>query len=519
MNAPASPSPTTARRDILIALIAALLIRVAVLIISQRVIDMADAIHYINMARQFASGEFLSFDENLPILYSLLGAGAYTFFGDWEWAFWAVSLTASSLLVIPVYFLARELHGVTAARFTVALVACWPWLSDYGSRIAPEALAVTLWFTAVWLLYSGIQGSRRALIIAPLAFFALHLTRPEGTFLMLGSPIAGAILCYKHEDSAAWKRLGLHTAAVVLLTVAYALAMRSILGTATLSYRAPMSHDLLDYFRRGLIPLAETFMRLNFDVIPVMLGPVLLVFFGVGFFRYADATRRPRLEAFLLFFCLVQWTLTLANFSPAPRYLMTVVIALSFWSIKGVELTQDRIRYWPRYRWLRLLPAILIFGSFALGHSEGIAKRVLGTMPPTPVEYKIAGRWMRDNLEPGFIFCRKPQIGFYAEMPSMGPDVSHTPDSLAEAAKDVGARYVVFDERYSAGILPALTPLLDDSFEHPYYKSLHVVDAYPGTRVVIFELTTPGLVYLPKEEFPDMSSHMGPDEQRRKSEN
>ena len=519
MESPAPTVPSTARRDIAIALAVALLIRVAVLIISQRVIDMADAIHYINMARQFAQGEFLRFDENLPLLYSLLGAIGYLFLGDWEWAFWAVSLTASSCLVIPTYFIARELHGPTAARYTIALIACWPWLSDYGSRIAPEALAVTLWFGAVWLLYSGIRGSRSALIAAPLLFFALHLTRPEGTFLMLGSPIAAIILCYKNEDTATWKRLGIHTAAIISLTAVYALAMRLVVGTTTVSYRAPMSGDLLDYFTRGFVPLGETFMRLNFDVIPVMLGPLLLIFFGVGFFRYADATRKPRLEAYLLFFCAIQWGLTLANFSPAPRYLMTVVVALSLWSMKGLELTHDRIRYWPQHQWLRFIPALLIFGSFALGHAEGIAKRVLGAMPPTPVEYKTAGHWMRDNLEPGFIFSRKPQVGFYAEMPSMGPDISHTPEGLAEAAKDVGARYVVFDERYSAGILPALTPLLDDTFEHPHYTHLHTVDVYPGTRVVIFELATPGLTYLTEDEFPEISSHMGPDEQRRKKEN
>ena len=50
-----------------LAIAMALSVRIFYLVALQRAIDMADAIHYIQMAQQFASGDFLNFDENLPV--------------------------------------------------------------------------------------------------------------------------------------------------------------------------------------------------------------------------------------------------------------------------------------------------------------------------------------------------------------------------------------------------------------------------------------------------------------------
>ncbi|HIA48489.1 MAG TPA: hypothetical protein EYN96_11100, partial [Candidatus Hydrogenedentes bacterium] len=139
MSMPEPKVRSTARTDLLIAVPIAFALRLGFLIALARAIDMADSIHYINMGRGFAQGDFVHFDENLPVLYSLFGALSFLLTNDWEWAFWVVSLLASTLLVIPIYFIAEELHGSKSARLSVFIVAAWPWLVDYGSRIAPEA--------------------------------------------------------------------------------------------------------------------------------------------------------------------------------------------------------------------------------------------------------------------------------------------------------------------------------------------------------------------------------------------
>ena len=133
--------------DLALAMVLALSLRILYLLALQRAIDMADAIHYIQMAQQFASGDFLNFDENLPVLFSIFGAAVHVVVPNWEYAFWVVSLAASTLLVVPVYLLARELHGRSAAQIAALVVSMWPWLVDSGRPTAPEAPAVTRFFS------------------------------------------------------------------------------------------------------------------------------------------------------------------------------------------------------------------------------------------------------------------------------------------------------------------------------------------------------------------------------------
>jgi hypothetical protein len=503
------------RKDIAIAVLLAFVFRLCYLLLLDRAIDMADSIHYINMGVQFSGGDALQFDENLPVLYSIFGALVHIVISNWEWAFWCVSLIASALIVIPVYYLAFELHGIMSARISALLVAIWPWLIDYGSRIAPEALAVTLWFTSIYLLYRAMNSGGVFLWIAPLSFAALHLTRPEGTFMMLASPIAAGILVAK-TDREQYKRWIQFTVTAALLLIVYALVMKVVIGTATISYRAPMAGDTVDYFRRGAVDMAKTFLQMNFNVIPVMLGPFLLVFWGLGFFRPLAINRNVRLEAVILFFCLLQWSLALAAFSPAPRYLMTVVIALSLWSAKGIEQLTLRAALNQRFAWLKFVPVLLVVGTMLLGTVSEIAAEKMGEMPRTPKEYRIAGNWLKEHHARGLIISRKPQIGFYANMPTMGPSSDATPESLIEYVKETGARYVALDERYSAGLIPGLNSLLFDPKSNMHFELLRDdVSPYPGAKVVLYRVVTPGIEYLSEDEFPKTRSHMGPDQQRR----
>lgn len=500
----------------MLACAAALFLRLIYLFLIGRVIDMPDAIHYIDMARLFASGEASSFDENLPVLYPALGAAMHRIVNDWEHAFWTVSLLFSTLLVIPVYLLARELFGQWSARIAALTLCLWPWLTDYASRIAPESVSIFFWFLSILLLHRAIERGRAWPVAAALSLFALHLTRPEGTFILLAAPVGGLILAYGRERTHLL-RLAMFTLTALLLLAAYAALMYALVGTATVSYRAPMSGDLFDYFRRGGTEFVRTFMRLFFNELPVMLGPILLLFLGVGVFRSSERPRALRLEFLILFFCCVQFGLTLANFAPAPRYIMPIVVALSLWSARGMELVTRQTIASNAPRWLRLAPVGVMATAMLIGSLSDVTGQYLGEMPRMPREYKIAGQWMKENLEPGYVISRKPQVGYYANMPTTGPPADARPEDLVEMARTLGARYVVIDERYTASLVPGLRPLLDPE-KAPATLKLHRADLspYPGARIVIYEIVAPGIRYLRPEEFPRATSHRGPDEPRRK---
>lgn len=506
----------TTSRDIAAFVFFAFIIRIAFLFTIERVIDMPDAMHYIGMARQFAAGEWLSFDENLPVLYPFLGWLAHLVVPNWEWAFWLVSLAASSLLPVPLYLLTKSMYDRRTARVAALLVCIWPWLADYGSRIASESLAVLLWFTSIWLMYLGIERGGWALYLAPVSFLLLHFARPEGTFLMLAAPFAALILAYgRHIDY--FRRLAVLAIFCVALLGVYAVLMKLAIGTFTISYRAPLPDDIADYFTRGAEGFARTFLQLTFRELPLMLGPLLLMFLGIGLFFPNVAPRNVRLELVIGLFCLVQWGLTMANFSPAPRYVMAVVVALSLWSSRGMVVAGGLASKHRYGRQLQRWPVAAVVFTMALGAGATIVPQYLGRTPPLPREYKQTGLWMKANLPPGVIIARKPQVGFYADMPTVGPDAGDGPEEVVDFAKKIGARYLVVDERYTADLAPKLRPLLEPNNAPGVLRLLHVDDTFRGARVAVYEIIAPGIEYQDPAEFETGTSHRGPDRRRRKT--
>lgn len=520
------------RRDVALGLLGALAYRVVFAAAIPRIVG-ADSIHYLAMARQFRGGDWLSFDENLPILYPAFVAVAGLLVTDLELAARIVSFIASVLLVIPVYVLARDLFGRTTARMTTAIVVLWPWLADYGIQAAPEALALLLWFSSIALLTRAIRMGGVYLMWAPLSFFLLHLARPEGTFHLLASPVFALAFMWSLERSevpALLRRWLVYTGATVVLIGAYAVSMKFILGTATVSYRAPVASDLLTYFGNGGLEFVRTFLALNTDVLPVMLGPFFLIFIGAGLFMPSKRPRDFRLEVVVFAFCAVQYGLILVNFSPAPRYVMPIVVALMIWSARGMEAVAERAREAAALgrtglplqlaRRLHLLPFGLAVLLMCIGTVVAIGGEFIGGRPREAVEYKIVGRWIRDNLEPGYIITRKPQIGFYAGLPTTGPAPEDGPEDIVRRARLTGARYFVIDERYTAQMAPRLAPLLEPANAPEGLRILKAdLSPYADARVAVYEIVDPKVTYLTPDEFPGVDSFMGPYKQRRVTDN
>ncbi len=480
-----SPPPThELRRDLLQLAGLAFVYRLLFLIAVPRVLDTADAIHYVETAASFASGSAWGHDPKIPVLYPLLGAlFSKLFVADLEWACRMVSFTASTLLVIPVYFLARDLHGRSAARVAGLIVALWPWLADYGCSVSTESLAALLWVTGVFLFLRGARQGGAALYGGGVTLFALSLTRPEGLFILLCAAPAAAVLLWPLDRTRA-RRLVPFAVLCAALIVVNTIYNRFLVGEATANYRIGFIVAEFDWMR-----FVHTAVETASDVFPVMLGPVLFLFLGVGFFHPRATSRDGRLEAAVLLFALAQWGVSLFVLSPAPRYLMAPLIVLSMWSACGVVLASARLAQAHRgVRLLRHLPLLALVAFFLMHATVTLGSEHLGRRPREPREYKEAGRWMAEHLAPGLIFTRKPQVGYYAKMPSTGPVPEENLTQSLERARMAGARYVVVDERYTADMAPALAPLLDPSKVPTGLVHQQSFETWPDSRVVIYAL-------------------------------
>jgi len=461
--------------------------RLVFLALSPRAIDSADSIRYLEVARDLSAGGFFDFDARIPMLYPALTALAGLAVPDLEWAAILVSLCASVLLVWPVFRLSETMHGRSSARVAALAICLWPWLVDYGCRVAPEALMSLLWFGALWALVRTIRSGGLWPYLAAALCFGLHLARPEGIVLWLAAPLVALFLRERERDARASRLVPFVILSVACLLL-YATYMRFVTGEAVVSSRASASSLRYVFIDRG-VDMAKAFVALFSSVLPIMLGPFLLIFAGAGFFMTSEKRRDGRLEAMVLTFAGVQFVLAGLSTYAEPRYIMNVAIALSLWSARGIALAGAKAASQERYRWLRVLPVAGLIALLGFGLAVNIVPPLFGRMSYQPVEYKLAGEWMKVNLEPGLILCRKPQVGFYAGMPSTGPAPRESVPEILQRARDAGAPYLVVDERYSAEMIPSLKALLDPANAPEGLRLLKAdLSPYPTARIVVYEV-------------------------------
>ncbi|MBN2309175.1 MAG: hypothetical protein JXR94_09405, partial [Candidatus Hydrogenedentes bacterium] len=187
-------------------------------------------------------------------------------------------------------------------------------------------------------------------------------------------------------------------------------------------------------------------------------------------------------------FAVVQAGAAVLSAMPEPRYIMAVAVVLSLWAARGLGIVGEQAAGVPRHRWLRRVPVGAMAGLMLLGLAMNVAPEYTGRPARMPREYRAAGRWMKENLEPGLVFSRKPQVGFYADMPTTGPGADETVDEALARARAAGARYVVVDERYTTTMLPAWQPLLDPANAPASLRLLEAdLSPYATARIVIYE--------------------------------
>lgn len=475
-------------RELVLFVFAAAVVRALVWWAMGRAIDSADAILYLETAQHFYQGDFANFYTRIPVLYPALVAIAHVVIPDVEYAARFVSLVASSLTVVPIYLLARNMLGLHAARIAALAVVVAIWPADYASRETPEALACLLWFCGVYTLSNATNAKWTSALVPLGFFFALHLTRPEGTFILLASiPLLFAYRWMSGNKSLAPTLV--YAALAVVALVGYSYLLKAVTGVSDVNSRVTSASAAAHFVLVShAVPIGRAFVKLVTEVLPMMIGPYALLFAGVSLFRIAK--RNLALEGLVLAFAALQVVLAALSSYPEPRYIMVTVLAATIWAAHGMAITSETLCARNAKRVVVALPVIGMLLIACFHATIALGPGLLGRMPHEPREFRDAGRWMRDNLEPGLILARKPQIGFYAGMPTTGPASNDTPETLVERAQTSSARYVVIDERYTANIAPGLAPLLDPVNAPAQLTLKQMIDPpYDGGRVAIYAVS------------------------------
>ena len=94
-----------------------------------------------------------------------------------------------------------------------------------------------------------------------------------------------------------------------------------------------------------------------------MLGPLFLLFAGVGLFQTATAKRDLRVEVVLGIFVAAQLSAAILSTYPEPRYTMAAIVAITLWAARGMALISGQ---WREAGYPRTVCALPVTAMLAL---------------------------------------------------------------------------------------------------------------------------------------------------------
>jgi 4-amino-4-deoxy-L-arabinose transferase-like glycosyltransferase len=507
----ASPQALTTRHPVWVLLAIAVAVRLVA--VSVRFTIGTDEGLFLTLGRNLAAGlgytgngEVIQID--FPPGFSLFAAAVYALGGWPELPSQLNVVVVGSLLVLPIYWLARQLtEPATALRaglFTALLPALV--LAQGNFEAVAEPLYSLLLFTGWALLWWALSGRRLwAFALAGLAVGLAHLVRWEG--LVMAALAAGVVVLALRRAAVA--PVAVFLAGVAVCAVPYAAFLYAHTGSVvtpkaaiTRQHAAALAAGSDDPFAYEKAYSAyEAFLanpRQSQTVPPTDLGTFAR--------RYAgNVVAEVRLWLTSLSLMTVVWLLPAALGAWRLRWFKTFFLALHLIPLAAIPASVVDPRYF-----LPALPALMLFAAagwpvlferlagagWRRALSAGMLAATLGLFTlgalagpflfPRSLEYKTAGLALNGLVPPGaHMLARKRQVPFYA-----GAYWQWLPYGDLEAvlayARDHDADYLVVDAETTPALRPQLAFLLEPSAAPPGLTPIYV--SASGPKVVVYRI-------------------------------
>lgn len=500
----------------------------------------ADFQVYFGSAMSIIANRLSGISIDHPPFYAFLIVLAKPFARDLEGAARLVSAVMGGVLVVPVYFLFRQVAGWRIALITAAVVASFGVSLDFSQQPITISTYLTLIMGCMATAMATATGPTR-LRAAATGFLcgALYLTRPEGiiVFGYLALVFAGVYATAPGDVPLNVRLRAYGTFCFVyLLTVSpYLVFIRVRNGQWMLSGKAKTIilgvdggaklqadgrtlaesvgketgianmvsslADLANNFVRGL----SSFARLIPENLPMvllwfaLLGAVLTV----GMMLRARSGERRMLFwklALLLAGCVaVLPAFVFPGLSVVVSYILPVFPLLLFFTCAGLR--------WCELIIARLLQASPSVASFLTGYAPlsficagvvcfSLAKPYVASVSSQEYRYfcasqeffiKDTGLWLKHNTpSDANVMTRWGVIGHYAERPWTGLVDGEIPEVISYARKH-SVRYIVIDSNSVPRRRPKLEPLLDPNVVIPGLRPVYARMEY-GTLIIIYQV-------------------------------
>lgn len=438
-----------------------------------------DEVNYLKLG---VSGHLHGFAETLHTYWSPFFpwlVAVFSFFtNNYEFAGRLVSVLAGSLLVLPVYFLAKQLYDESIGLIAAAFVAIFPPLAFQSTLILTEATYTLLVATAV---YTGWKMLKRYSIVAAalsgILAGCLYLTRPEGIgflFIFIVWLLVGCLAkIFLIKPLRAGYMFVALSVGFIVVSAPYFFYLKSSTGSWTISAKgaANMQMDTPDDGSRPSfralnadntsVPIDEVFHLGTFlkadksagnsvakvtwkgvaakyirnlyelikAAIPSFMTMMPMMFMGIGLLGAPWKWGQGRINIYLLSFIFFYWFIVVPLFHINARYLAPMWPLCAVWIAHGVSIFFEWLKnhesLFKFAKAKKLRPDFLAVGLLVILVSVFSLlpemARILARNPHSTdrwadaVELKEAGLWLKKNADKKVIvMSRNHVIDYYA---------------------------------------------------------------------------------------------------------
>ncbi len=389
----------------------------------------ADGLRYIRQAEKIESGTWrdgLKHEIDHPLHPLGIAAVHRTLGGagpvSWQRAALTLCFICAVLMVIPVYLLALELFGETAAPMACVLAIANPIIGYVVVNVLSESTFLLWWSFGLWGSVRFLREARLIWLAPAIGFGVLaYLTRPEGMLLpaaLTATLLILPLLRATRINQPRWWRVtavlvgGLMLLAGPYMTLKGGVATKP--GIARVLGLAPRSQPLALEREKPLPPGQTTFETYQIATVRMLkvfraaVTPQLFPFALLGVVLARRRARRPRACGLFLGIILAASAVALVRLHATggyctvrhglvPGLILTLAAAYGLtWLMSNVSipgawlgLASERLRPGPAV-WAIVIAVLFVTPNF----------RALGPLNTGPLSvYRTTGQWLALNTQ------------------------------------------------------------------------------------------------------------------------
>lgn len=489
-----------------------------------------DSYFYLTCGKNLIEGKgFVNMDGSAHLTFAPLASFIigvfYLITNNLELSGRLVSVLFGSLLILPVYLIAKTMRDTKIAVLTSVFSVFYPGLINISTQVGSDSLYSFLLAWLVYYFWKALNKKDRDWVyfVYVGALLGLcYLTRAVGLiyFFIIILWLITFFLIKRINFIHAAKNIFVCLFAFVAIASPYFYFTYRHTGTVSLSpnagiwlnmdvskseeeieiaktsitgkeqYKTDNSFNLMSYFIKYPKAFSLRVIKNNLlyykKVVPKEFTPLILIFLGLGILGLVFNKERFFKDVFIvsLFFPVsfqILWNLEPRYLIPLMPYAM-IFVASGLYYLKDNFLNTVEISKRLRSAIFLLMAGIII----ALFFLSSINSVILNSNDGT-IEHKKAGLWLKNFDHSHFVvMARKPYVSFYSEgLWVCLPYADYS--EIIRYAKKNNIKYLVIDELSILKLRPQLAFLLDENKATSDLKLIYK-DHSSGRLIIIYQL-------------------------------